>query len=60
MKRPIAITLGDACGIGPETIVRAFARGAAAGCVVYGDAQWLARTARAMRFDPDSNRPPVV
>lgn len=60
MKRPIAISLGDACGIGPETIVRAFARGAAAGCVVYGDAHWLARTARAMRFDPDSNRPPVV
>ena len=29
--------MGDACGIGPEIIVRAFERGAAAGCVVVGD-----------------------
>ena len=57
---PIALTLGDACGIGPETLVRAFARGEAEGCVVYGDAAWLARTARAMSFSPDSSRPVIV
>jgi len=57
---PVALTLGDACGIGPETIVRAFARGEAAGCVVYGDAAWLARTARAMRFTPQSGSPVIA
>jgi 4-hydroxythreonine-4-phosphate dehydrogenase len=35
--KPLLLTMGDACGIGPETIVRAFQRGAAAGCVVVGD-----------------------
>ncbi len=35
--RPLLLTMGDACGIGPEIIVRAFQRGAAAGCVVVGD-----------------------
>lgn len=59
-KPPIAITLGDACGIGPETIVRAFAQGEATGCVVYGDAAWLARTARAMRLTPQSSNPVIV
>ncbi len=57
---PLALTMGDACGIGPETIVRAHALGAAQDCVVFGDAQWLARTARAMHFAPDSSRPVVV
>lgn len=57
---PIAITLGDACGIGPEIIVRAFASGEANDCVVYGDAAWLARTARAMRFAPQSGGPVIV
>ncbi|MGE0072948.1 MAG: 4-hydroxythreonine-4-phosphate dehydrogenase PdxA [Thiomonas sp.] len=57
---PIAITLGDACGIGPELIVRAFARRQAQGCVVYGDAAWLARMARGMQFAPESSRPVVV
>lgn len=57
---PLAITLGDACGIGPELIVRAYARGQAQGCVVYGDAAWLARTARGMQFAPECSRPVVV
>jgi 4-hydroxythreonine-4-phosphate dehydrogenase len=57
---PLAITLGDPCGIGPETIVRAYGRGEAADCVVYGDAAWLARTAREMRFAPQSSLPVVV
>ena len=34
---PILITMGDALGIGPEIVARAFQRGAAAGCVVVGD-----------------------
>jgi 4-hydroxythreonine-4-phosphate dehydrogenase len=59
-SRPIALTLGDPCGIGTETLVRAFAQGEANGCVVYGDAAWLARTARALRFSPDSSRPAIV
>ncbi|MGC9162958.1 MAG: 4-hydroxythreonine-4-phosphate dehydrogenase PdxA [Thiomonas sp.] len=57
---PLAITLGDACGIGPETIVRAFSAGQARGCVVYGDAAWLARTAQAMHFAPQASRPAIV
>ncbi|OYV38144.1 MAG: 4-hydroxythreonine-4-phosphate dehydrogenase PdxA, partial [Thiomonas sp. 20-64-5] len=52
--------MGDACGIGPETIVHAFARGEASGCVVYGDAAWLARTSRSMRFAPQSSRPVIA
>ena len=42
---PLAITMGDACGIGPEIIVKAFAAGAAADAVVYGDAEVLAMAA---------------
>ena len=42
---PLAITMGDACGIGPEIIVKAFAAGAADDAVVYGDAEVLAMAA---------------
>jgi 4-hydroxythreonine-4-phosphate dehydrogenase len=35
--------MGDAAGIGPETIARAFAAGAADGCVVVGDAGVMRR-----------------
>ena len=41
--KPLLLTMGDASGIGPEIIVRAFQRGAAAGCVVVGDAGVLRR-----------------
>jgi 4-hydroxythreonine-4-phosphate dehydrogenase len=37
MTKPLLITMGDAAGIGPEIIARAFQRGAAGGCVVVGD-----------------------
>ena len=39
MKKPIAITLGDAAGIGPEIIAKAFrdAPEVTAGCFVVGD-----------------------
>lgn len=33
---PLLVTMGDACGIGPEIICRAFVQGAAAGGVVVG------------------------
>ncbi len=41
--RPIAITMGDAAGIGPEIIVKLFAHGLPAPAVVYGDAGILQR-----------------
>jgi hypothetical protein len=44
-RAPIAITLGDACGIGPEIVLKAFATGLPAPCVVVGDAAFLAREA---------------
>ena len=42
---PLLLTLGDACGIGPEIIVQVFAEGCAADCVVVGDVQVLRRAA---------------
>jgi 4-hydroxythreonine-4-phosphate dehydrogenase len=36
-ERPLALTMGDASGIGPEIIAQAFRRGEAAGCVVVAD-----------------------
>ncbi len=46
--KPLLLTLGDACGIGPEIIVRAFLEGAAGNCVVVGDVQVLRRAVRAL------------
>ena len=43
MTAPIVITMGDACGIGPEIIAKAFASGAARGAVVLGDAGVIRR-----------------
>jgi len=45
--RPVALTMGDACGIGPEIIAQAFRRGDAAGCVVVGDVGVMRRAAAA-------------
>ena len=44
---PLALTMGDACGIGPEIVAKACRGGAAAGCVVIGDPMVLRRAARA-------------
>ncbi len=41
---PIAFTMGDAAGIGPELIVKLFQQGLAGTAVVYGDAGILQRT----------------
>ena len=45
MQAPLAITLGDPAGIGPEIIVKAYAQAPELmqGCVVFGDAAHLRR-----------------
>ncbi len=46
-RRVMAVTMGDASGVGPEIAVRRFAEGRLGGdVVVYGDAAVLARAAR--------------
>lgn len=45
---PLVVTMGDAAGIGPEIIGRAFERGALADAVVAGDAAVLRRAGAAM------------
>jgi 4-hydroxythreonine-4-phosphate dehydrogenase len=42
----LLLTMGDACGIGPETILKAAADGAAGRCLVIGDPAVLGRAAR--------------
>ena len=42
---PIALTMGDACGIGPEIIAKLFREPASAGCFVLGDAAVMRRAA---------------
>lgn len=48
--KPIAITLGDPCGIGPEIILKAFAAGLPAPAVVVGDPGLLRREAERLRL----------
>ncbi|MDM0076730.1 4-hydroxythreonine-4-phosphate dehydrogenase PdxA [Variovorax sp. J2P1-59] len=50
VQRPIAVTLGDPAGIGPEIIVKAFrnAAGEMAGCFVAGDVGTVRRAAHAL------------
>jgi len=60
--KPIAITMGDAAGIGPEIIAKAF-RDAPAdtqGCFVAGDVAALRRAARAIRGDSGVDLPVAV
>lgn len=51
MMQPLAITLGDAAGIGPEIIVKAFRDAPAElrGCFIVGDAATLRRAAALVR-----------
>lgn len=44
---PLIVTMGDACGIGPEIIAMAWARGALGSAVVCGDAQVMRRALKA-------------
>ena len=50
VQRPIAVTLGDPAGIGPEIIVKAFrdAAGLMEGCFVAGDVGTVRRAAQAL------------
>ncbi len=43
---PIAVTMGDACGIGPETIAKLFRSAQASGCFVLGDVGVMRRAVR--------------
>src|SRR5688572_29943831 len=43
--RPLAITQGDACGIGPEIVAKLFRDPASAGCFVVGDLAVMRRAA---------------
>jgi 4-hydroxythreonine-4-phosphate dehydrogenase len=56
MTGPILLTMGDAVGVGPEIIVRAFQLGRADGCLVVGDAAVLRRAAAGL----DAPRPIVA
>ncbi len=47
-RAPLLVTMGDAAGIGPEIIVKAFAQGALAGAVVLGDPGVLRRAGAPM------------
>ena len=42
---PLALTMGDACGIGPEIIAKLFRGAERAGCVVLGDVEVMRRAA---------------
>ncbi|PDV85043.1 4-hydroxythreonine-4-phosphate dehydrogenase PdxA [Rhizobium sp. H4] len=50
MKKPIGITMGDPCGIGPEIIGRVFADGLPEQAVVIGDAKVMERAVRALNL----------
>ncbi len=62
MQRPLAITLGDAAGIGPEIIVKAFrdASELTRGCFVVGDAATLRRATQLIRREGDVLQPLVL
>ncbi len=47
-RRPLAITMGDACGIGPEIVARLFTSGEGAGGFVVGDLAVMRRAAAAI------------
>ncbi|MHC2484723.1 4-hydroxythreonine-4-phosphate dehydrogenase PdxA [Rhizobium leguminosarum] len=50
MKKPIGITMGDPCGIGPEIIARVFASGLPEQAVVIGDARVMERAVRTLNL----------
>jgi 4-hydroxythreonine-4-phosphate dehydrogenase len=45
MAWPVALTMGDACGIGPEILARLFRGPEGAGCLVLGDVATMRRAA---------------
>ena len=56
---PLAVTMGDACGIGPEIVAKAFAAGGVPGGFVLGDLGVM-RRALALIADRDAPCLPVV
>jgi 4-hydroxythreonine-4-phosphate dehydrogenase len=60
--KPLAITMGDPAGIGPEIIAKAFrdSPGETRGCFVAGDVATLRRAARAIRGDAGVDLPVAV
>ncbi len=61
MALPLAITMGDASGVGPEIVLRSFVAGELGeGIVVYGDAAILRHGAELLNLSIDWNRLPIV
>lgn len=61
MRAPLAITMGDASGVGPEIVLRAFCSGTLGDdIVVYGDLAVLRHGADLLGLDVDWSRLPVV
>lgn len=60
LRPPLLITQGDALGIGPEIIVKAFLQGAAADAVVLGDVAVMQRAARVLRERTDVPLLPIA
>lgn len=58
MRKPLAITMGDAAGIGPEIIAKAFrdAPEVMQGCFVVGDVATLRRATRLIRRDGEAGQ----
>lgn len=64
-KLPLAFTMGDAAGIGPEIILRLFANGMPHPAVVYGDIGILEQCSKNLGFDTklqlvSKNKPAVA
>ena len=57
VSKPILVTMGDPCGVGPEVIALAAQRGALEGCRVIGDRAVIARAARLVGL---LDTPPVI
>jgi 4-hydroxythreonine-4-phosphate dehydrogenase len=53
LTKPLAITMGDPCGIGPEICVKLFAGGLAAAAFVIGDSGVLRRTVASLGLSLD-------
>lgn len=61
MTKPLAITMGDASGVGPEILLRAFCEGGLGNdVVVYGDAAILQHGARVLGLRVDWDNFPMV
>lgn len=60
MGAPLAITMGDASGIGPEIVLRRFNEGNLGDVVVYGDAAILRHGAELLGLDIDWQRLAIV